>query len=461
MVLKIFNTQTRKKEVFKPQKSKYVKLYSCGQTVYDDLHIGNARMYSNWDIVVRYLRWRGYNVFHVQNFTDVGHLTDDADEGEDKIEKRAKLRRLEPMELVERQIKKYWQDIDELNIHRPNISPRATQHIIEMQDLIRNLISKGYAYEVDGNVYFNTSKFKKYGKLAKLKLKDLKAGARIEVDKRKKHPRDFALWLKAPAKHLMKWTSPWGKGYPGWHIECSVMALKYLGPTLDIHAGGIDHVPVHHVNEVAQSEATTGKSFANYWLHGAHLTLNGEKMSKSKGNFITTRDAIDKWGAMIVRLALVSGHYRSQIDFNEGMMETAKNSLERIKNMINSVNSQKSFGKASLKTAINTAEKMFIQAMNDDFNTPKALAAIFGLVKVINTSIKKASKQSLKAAKDKVIELLGVLGIKIEVQDKGKSKELIDLIGKIREKLRKSKNYELSDYIRTKLSEVGIKQQDK
>jgi len=460
MVLKVYNTLTRKKEVFKPQKSKRVKIYSCGQTVYDDLHIGNARMYSNWDVIVRYLRWRGYEVFHVQNFTDVGHLTDDADEGEDKIEKRAKLRRLEPMELVEKQIRHYWQDTDELNIHRPNISPRATQHIIEMQDLINNLISKGYAYEVEGNVYFNTSKFKAYGELAKLKLKDLKAGARINIDPKKKNPRDFALWIKAPAKHIMKWSSPWGKGYPGWHIECSVMALKYLGPTLDIHAGGIDHVPVHHVNEIAQSEAYSGKKYANYWLHGAHLTLNGEKMSKSKGNFITTRDAINKWSAMVVRLALVSGHYRSQIDFNEGMMETAHNSLEKLKNMIKSVKSQKKFGKKSLKTMINATEVKFVKAMEDDFNTPKALASIYELVKNINKSLGNASKAGLNKAKDKVLELLGVLGIKIEVKEEI-GREVIEVLSKVRQKLRKTKQYELSDFIRTKLSEVGIKLEDK
>ncbi|MBD3311870.1 cysteine--tRNA ligase [archaeon] len=456
MVLKVYNTMSRKKEVFKPQQSKYVKFYSCGQTVYDDLHIGNARMYSNWDVVTRYLRWRGYNVFHVQNFTDVGHLTDDADQGEDKIEKRARLRRLEPMELVDEKIKQYWRDMDELNMLRPNISPRATGHLIEMQDMVKSLLDKGYAYEVKGNVYFNTSKFKDYGKLARLKLKDLKAGARVEVDPDKKHPRDFALWLKAPDNHLMKWSSPWSKGYPGWHVECSVMALKYLGPTLDIHAGGIDHVPVHHVNEIAQSESYTGKLFANYWLHGAHLTLKGEKMSKSKGNFITARDAIDKWGAVPVRLALVSGHYRSQIDFNKGMMETAQNSLERVKNMISSVNSQKSFGRKSLKADINSHEKEFIRAMNDDFNTPKALAQVFQLVKKVNKLLGKASKKWIHAARDKVIELLGVLGVKVEVEEQGDVSEIVDLLVSVRDKARKKKVFKISDFIRKELKKQGI-----
>ncbi len=460
MVLKIYNTMSRKKEIFKPQVSKHVKIYTCGQTVYDDLHIGNARTYSNWDVVVRYLRWRGYDVFHVQNFTDVGHLTDDADEGEDKIEKRARLKHIEPMELVTTQIRKYWKDTDELNFLRPNISPRATQHIVEMQDMVRDLLAKGYAYEVNGNVYYDTTKFKDYGKLARLKLKDLKAGARVEVDPNKKHPRDFALWLKAPANHIMKWTSPWGKGYPGWHIECSVMALKYLGPTLDIHGGGVDHIPVHHTNEIAQSEAYTGKRFANYWMHSAFLTINGEKMSKSKGNFITAREAIDKWGATVVRYALVSGHYRSQIDFNEGLMTSSANALEKVSNMLINIKSRTSFGKKSLVPFINATQEKFIEAMDDDFNTPKALAAIFSLIKTINKNMGEASKESIIKGRDKVMELMGVLGIKLKLPKSDKTDSLIKLLIKIRERARKAKDYKLSDMIRDDLKKLGIVLED-
>ncbi len=459
-MIKIYNTMTRRKEEFKPQISGHVKFYACGQTVYDDLHIGNARMYSNWDVVVRYFRWRGYSVCYVRNFTDVGHLTDDADQGEDKIEKRAKLKRIEPMELVDTQIRKFWRDMDELNMLRPNISPRATQHIIEMQDMIKVLLEKGYAYEVDGNVYFDTTKFKDYGKLARLKLEDLKAGARVEIDPRKKHPRDFALWLKAPPNHIMKWSSPWGKGYPGWHIECSVMSLKYLGPTLDIHAGGIDHIPVHHVNEIAQSEAYTGKTFANYWMHGAHLTINGEKMSKSKGNFITARQTIDEWGADVVRYALVSAHYRSQLDYNEGLLESAKNSLEKIKLLLQKINTASSFGRKSLIPFINSTEKEFIEAMNDDFNTPKALASIFSLIKIINKEFNNATKDSLYKARDKILELLGVLGLKINIEHKGDIEKFVKFILKIREIARKNKEYEISDFIRDKLKDLGILVED-
>ncbi len=450
---------SRRKEEFKPQDPSHVKIYTCGQTVYDDLHLGNARTYSNWDVIIRYLRWRGYGVFHVQNFTDVGHLTDDADEGEDKIQKRARLRRLKPMELVDIQIRKYWRDIDELNINRPNISPRATGHLIEMQDMIKDLISKGFAYVVEGNVYFDTSKFKDYGKLARLKLSDLKAGARVEVDKRKRHPRDFALWLKAPANHIMKWSSPWSIGYPGWHIECSVMSLKYLGPTLDIHGGGVDHIPVHHTNEIAQSEAYTGKQFAKYWLHSAFLTVNGEKMSKSKGNFVTAREAINKYGAMAVRLALVSGHYRSQIDFNDGMISTAQNTLNHLNNTLRLISEQERHGKESLRRVIAEAEQQFINAMNDDFNTPKALAAVYGLVKKVNKSVGKATKQSLSEASSKIKELMSVLGVRLE--EKRESSDLLDVILDVRSRARAKKYYEISDYIRSELMKRGIKIEDK
>ena len=460
MSLTVYNTMSRKKELFKPQESKRVKFYSCGQTVYDDLHIGNAATYCRWDVIARYLLWRGYDVMHVQNFTDVGHLTDDEDQGEDKVEKRARLRKLEPMELVERQIEAYWRDMDELNNLRPNITPRATQFIVEMQDLVKTLLGNGFAYEVDGNVYFNTVKFKDYGKLARLKIGELKAGARVEIDPRKRNPSDFALWINAPSNHIMKWSSPWGVGYPGWHIECSVMALKYLGPTLDIHAGGIDHIPVHHINEIAQSEAVTGKPFSNYWLHSAHITINGEKMSKSKGNFITARDAISKWGAMTVKLALISGHYRSQIDFSEGMMTSAKSTIDKVVNLVSSVNAQNVFGKKSLKADVNASVKEFIDAMDDDFNTPKALAVIHSLIKALNSSLGVASKESLTEACDKVLELLGVLGVKVELESKGPSNELVELLISVRNAARKAKNFLVSDSVRDGLKKLGITIED-
>ncbi|MFX1597295.1 MAG: cysteine--tRNA ligase, partial [Promethearchaeota archaeon] len=323
-MLKIYNTMTRQKEIFKPIEEGRVRIYTCGQTVYDDVHIGNARTYSSWDVVIRYLRYKGYNVFHVQNFTDVGHLTDDADQGEDKIEKRAREQKINPWELVDQQIKEYWEVIDDLNIQRPNISPRATALIPDMIEIIKILLEKGYAYEVQGNVYYDTTKFKDYGKLARLKLDEEKAQARIDQDPLKKNYFDFALWLnarKGDQIHIMRWNSPWGEGYPGWHLECSVMGMKYLGETLDIHGGGIDHIPTHHPNEIAQSEAATGKKFVNYWMHAEFITLNGKKMSKSLGNYVTAHELIDEYGGLNVRMGLVSGHYRSAVDWNPQVIE--------------------------------------------------------------------------------------------------------------------------------------------
>jgi cysteinyl-tRNA synthetase len=313
---------TRQKEVFKPLEEGKVKIYTCGQTVYDDVHIGNARTYSSWDVVIRYLQYKGYDVFHVQNFTDVGHLTDDADQGEDKIEKRAREQKINPWELVDKQIQEkrareqkinpwelvdkqiqeYWQVSDDLNIQRPNITPRATALIPDMIEIIKILLEKGYAYEVQGNVYYDTKKFKDYGKLARLKLDEEKAQARVAQDPLKKNYFDFALWLnarKGDQIHIMRWNSPWGEGYPGWHLECSVMGMKYLGETLDIHCGGIDHIPTHHPNEIAQSEAATGKKFVNWWMHAEFITLNGKKMSKSLGNYVTARELIDEHGGLI------------------------------------------------------------------------------------------------------------------------------------------------------------------
>ncbi len=284
--MELYNSLTRKKEEFIPIEDKKVRFYSCGQTVYEDAHIGNARTYSYWDVLVRYLRWRGYEVFWVQNFTDVGHLTDDADAGEDKIIKTALAKDIQPMVLVEKQIRKFFEDMDKLNIQRADMYPRATGEIPEMIEFVKDLLEKGYAYEVNGSIYFDVTKIDNYGELSPSSYSEDTAGARIAVNPEKKNPQDFALWIRAPSEHLMKWPSPWGIGYPGWHLECSVMSQKYLGDTLDIHAGVIDTLYLHHPNEIAQSEARTGEKFVNYWLHAAFLTVDGERMGKSKGNFI-------------------------------------------------------------------------------------------------------------------------------------------------------------------------------
>jgi len=464
-MLKIYNTMTREKEVFIPLEEGHVKIYTCGQTVYDDVHIGNARTYSSWDVVIRYLRYKGYKVFHVQNFTDVGHLTDDADQGEDKIEKRAREEKINPWELVDRQIEEYWHVIDALNINRPNISPRATSLIPEMIDLIKILLAKGYAYEVEGNVYYDVSKFKDYTKLSRLKLDEESAKARVVEDPLKKGPFDFALWLNAQKGdqiHVMRWNSPWGEGYPGWHLECSIMAMKYLGQTIDIHGGGIDHIPTHHPNEIAQAEAATGKQFVRNWMHAEFITLNGKKMSKSLGNYVTARELINEQGGLVVRMGLISGHYRSAVDWNPDVIENAKKNVERIQNCLSLLKDSAGGNKTNLNQAIEELKQTFEEAMDDDFNTPKALAAIHEFIRQINSSLDN-KKEILNRASEILLELLGVLGLdftKKKGLDDLKINELMGLIINIRENARKEKNYELSDEIREKLRTVGIQIED-
>jgi len=464
-MLQIYNTMTREKEVFTPLEKGHVKIYTCGQTVYDDVHIGNARTYSSWDVVVRYLRYKGYNVFHVQNFTDVGHLTDDADQGEDKIEKRAREQAVNPWELVDKQIQEYWNVIDNLNINRPNITPRATSLIPEMIELVEILLEKGYAYEVQGNVYYDISKFSNYTKLSRLKLDEEQAKARVDQDPLKRSYFDFALWLnaqKGDKKHIMRWNSPWGEGYPGWHLECSIMAMKYLGETIDIHAGGIDHIPTHHPNEIAQAEAATGKQFVRYWMHAEFITLNGKKMSKSLGNYVTARELIDKHGGLAVRMGLVSGHYRSAVDWNPDVIENAKKNIARIQNCLSLIKDSPGGTTTNLNQAIEDVKNSFEKAMDDDFNFSKAHAAIHEFITKINSSLENKI-EILNKARDTLLELLGIFGLdftKKERVDDAKINELMALIVNIRENARNSKNYEISDQIRENLRAVGIQIED-
>ena len=465
VMLKIYNTMTREKEVFTPLEEGIVKIYTCGQTVYTKCHVGNAKTYSSWDVIVRYLRYKGYKVLHVQNFTDVGHLTDDADQGEDKIEKRAREEKINPWELVDREIEEYWCVIDDLNINRPNISPRATSLIPEMIELIQTLIEKGYAYEVEGNVYYDISKFKDYMKLSRLKLDEEQSKARVDQDPLKKNYFDFALWLNAQKGdqiHVMRWNSPWGEGYPGWHLECSIMAMKYLGETIDIHCGGIDHIPTHHPNEIAQSEAATGKKFVRIWMHAEFITLNGKKMSKSLGNYVTARELIDQHGGLAVRMGLVSGHYRSAVDWNPAVITNAKKNIERIQNTLSLLDDSSGGGNTNLNQSIEEVKHSFEVAMDDDFNTPKALSSIHEFIKQINSSLDN-KKDILATARQTLIKLLEVLGLdftKKKGMDDSKIDELMELIISLRDKVRKEKNYELSDEIREKLRSTGIQIED-
>lgn len=461
MTLKLFNTMSKEKEKFEPIDEGKVRMYTCGQTIYDDLHIGNARTYAYWDILKRYLEWKDYNVFHVQNITDVGHLTS---EGEDKIEKRAKKKGEEPMVLVEEQLKNYYRDMGDLNIRRHDINPRATGHITEMIEMVKDIIDNGYAYEVNGSVYMDIEKLDEnydYAKMSGMNIEDLKAGVSVDKNEEKKNPLDFALWIKAPKEHIMKWNSPWSIGYPGWHIECSVMSTKYLGKKFDIHGGGKDHIFPHHPNERAQCLAANDEDFVNYWLHTNFLSINEEKMSKSKGNFFTAREMIDKYGGEVLRMFFASSHYRKEVDFNEESIKNAKNNLERLYNTIELAERSDGGDKENLKDEIEEAREEFKGAMNDDLDTPEAVDILINFSKDINKSLDN-QKDILEEAVTTLKELGQILGLELEGRESkvGPSDQLIELLIKIRQELRKDENYELSDEIRSRLKKLGIELED-
>ena len=479
MALKIYNTLTRERETFVPIKEGRVGIYVCGPTVYDHPHIGHAKSYVSFDIVVRYLRHLGYKVRYVQNITDVGHLTDNADAGEDKIEKRAKLEQVEPMELVEMYMRSYYEDMDALNNIRADISPRATGHIPEQIDLVSTLIDKGFAYESNQSVYFNVAKLEDYGKLSGRKLDEQESGARIEVNPEKKHPADFALWKKAGSDHIMKWNSPWGVGFPGWHLECSVMSMKYLGETFDIHGGGIENVFPHHECEIAQSETANGCSFARYWMHNNMVTVEGQKMGKSLGNFVTLKDAFKKFSPLTIRFFVLNTHYSSPINYSDEALEAADTGLERLLNTIRSLrermeSSSGTEGQEIWKTKLEDYKNTFEEAMNEDFNTAEALAVLFNLSKEVNglLSMDEDASEGVLSEIDSFYktyggDVLGIINEKTVSHDSdgaGVYKMEDDLIKTLidtRNDLRDSKQWELADKVRDRLSELGIIIEDK
>jgi cysteinyl-tRNA synthetase len=461
--MKLFNSLTRQKEDLKPIEKKKIRFYSCGQTIYLDMHLGNARTYSYWDVLVRYLRWRGYDVFWIQNITDVGHLTDDADSGEDRIVKTARDKNLEPMVLVETQIRRFFEDIDALNIQRADIYPRATGHIPEMIEFIEDLLIKGFAYEVNGSIYFDVNSFPSYGELSPSSHSEGSAGVRIAVNPEKKSPRDFALWIKAPTNYLMKWPSPWGLGYPGWHLECSVMSQKYLGETLDIHSGGIDHLMLHHPNEIAQSEARISKKFVNYWIHANHLIVNGKKMSKSLGNYVLVRELLKKYDPAMIRFFLINSHYRKSLDFNERTLGEAQKLLDRIKNTLRLIDQISGGEETTLTSDLTLVEKEFIEAMDDDLNTVAAVQSIMRFVRKLNHALEKEDKAILEASKVKILELLDILGVSLKTtkeDDIEVVESLLELLVDIRGDLRKMEDYAISDKIRTELINLGFVLED-
>ncbi len=461
-MLKLFNTLSRKKEVFEPREEGKVNLYVCGPTVYDYAHLGHAKTYLFFDMLRRYLEFLGYEVFYVQNITDVGHLTGDSDVGEDKILKRARRERLKPMELVEIYMREYFRDMDDLNVRRPNVSPRATGHIIEMIQMTETLMEKGFAYESGGSVYFDVSKAEHYGELSNQNPDELLSGARVKVDPNKKSPLDFALWKSADKDHLMQWPSPWGSGFPGWHIECSVMSSKYLGGQIDVHGGAVELSFPHHENEIAQSEAATGKRpFVKYWVHTGLLNIDGRKMSKSLGNFVTVKNALGEHSPDVLRFFVLSSHYRSPLDYSERSLEEAAASYGRLMEGLRTMEEKLSAGggKDDLREEIDALDLRFMEAMDDDFNTPNAFASLFDLVSLVHSS--SPDRRSLEMARSlfsKAGEIFGLF--EKRKADSELVSGLIEKLVELREEAREEKTFEKSDSIRSDLAELGVELQD-
>ena len=432
-------------------------MYVCGPTVYNFFHIGNGRTFIVFDTIRRYFEYRGFKVDFVQNFTDI----------DDKMIKKANEEGTTVKKIGDTYIKEYYQDADALNIERATVNPRATEFIGEIIKFVKGLVDKGYAYEVDGDVYFSTKKFEGYGKLSGQNIEDLQSGARISVDERKKDPMDFAIW-KAQKPGEPAWNSPWGMGRPGWHIECSCMAKKLLGETIDIHAGGSDLKFPHHENEIAQSEALTGEPFARYWLHSAFVNVNNEKMSKSLNNFFTAREALERYDADVIRFLMLSAHYRQQLNFSEDLLESAKASVERIynaignlENLIDEVSREEmnEEEKAYLES-LNKYKEKYIEKMDDDFNTADAITAIFDLIKDTNTNI---TIDSSKELAQKALELIRELGAPLgmfQKSTKGNLEEEIEALIAKRQQARKDRDFTLADKIRDELKDRGIVLED-
>ena len=455
--MKLYNTLTRKKEEFIPITPGEVKMYVCGPTVYNFFHIGNGRTFIIFDTIRKYFEYRGYKVKFIQNFTDI----------DDKMINKANAEEITVKEVGDKYISEYYKDADALNIERATVNPRATEYIKDIIEFVESLIEKGYAYEVDGDVYFSTKKFEEYGKLSGQNLDDLQAGARINVDERKRDPMDFAIW-KAQKPGEPAWECPWGMGRPGWHIECSCMAKKLLGDTIDIHAGGMDLSFPHHENEVAQSEALTGKPFANYWLHSAFLNVNNQKMSKSLNNFLTARDILKEYDADVVRFLLLSGHYRIQLNFSEDLLDSAKASVERLYNAIGNLEnlidevSREEMNEDEKKylDSLSKYRERFIEKMDDDFNTADAISVLFELSKDTNTNITiDSSRELARKALELIRELGGPLGI-LQKSTKGNLEDEIEALIEDRQNARKNRDFALADKIRDDLKARGIVLED-
>ena len=451
MTIKIYNTLTKKKEEFKSIESGKVKIYTCGPTVYNYAHIGNLRAYVFADLLRRMFELNKYDVIHVVNITDVGHLTSDEDEGEDKLALGAKREKKTVWEIAKYYEEAFFKDLNEMNIKKPSIAPRATEHIKEMIELIKKIEKNGYTYEAEGNIYFDTAKFSDYGKLIGGRPKEEDTKSRVEIDKHKKNKKDFVLWFTRHKykNHEMEWDSPWGRGFPGWHIECSAMSCKHLGEHFDVHTGGIDHVPVHHTNEIAQSEAALGKKWVNYWMHNEFLVMSeNEKMSKSKDGFLTLSVLKNKgYTSQEYRYFLLGTHYRKKIMYSKDAMETAKKSLQRLKNKVREISKTNTNTQELQKEKYEEQIQKFKENLNDDLNTPKALAVLW-------ETLDEKLNEKTKIEITKTIE--EALGLKVIEEQKEIPQEII-LLQKERDEARKNKDWKKSDELRDLLEEKGYK----
>ncbi len=455
MDIYFYNTLTRKKDKFVPIDPNEVRIYSCGPTVYKDATIGNMRTNIFQDVLRRVLKYNGYKIKHVMNITDVGHLVSDGDEGEDKMIKSAREEHKTPLEIAEHYTKLFFQDLKDLNIETPEIICKATDHIPEMLEYVKKLMENGYAYETSTAIYFDISKLDKYPILSNLNIEEQKAGARVDVDPEKRNPYDFALWIKAPENHLMKWDSPWGPSYPGWHIECSAMGQKYLGEQFDIHTGGIDLIPTHHENEIAQSKGACGKIPANYWLHGEYLLINGGKMSKSLGNVYLIKDIKDRgYDPIVYKLLCYSCSYRIKLNFTWEGMEATSKSLERLRNGYKTHKEGKEKLDEEDRKKLEEIEHNFHEAINDDMNMPLAMSYVWEAVRY--------NKKSSEVA-DLLLKFDTVLGLKIDKEPEQEEveipKEILDLMEQ-RKQARQEKNWAESDRLRDLIKEKGYEVKD-
>jgi cysteinyl-tRNA synthetase len=472
MVLQITNVLGRTKQKFVPVEPGRVNMYVCGPTVYDHAHIGHAKTYVAFDVVVRYFRYSGYDVLYVQNITDVGHLLES---DEDRVLKKARQLQARPMQIVETYARSYFADMDALGVVRPDISPRASGHIPEQIKMIETLLEKGHAYEADGNVYFDVTTDSGYGKLSNRKIEKQEAGSREAVRDEKRNPEDFALWKRADPEHILRWESPWGEGFPGWHIECSAMAKKYLGDTFDIHGGGIDNIFPHNESEVAQSECANDAPFANYWMLVGSLTLDGIKMSKSLGNVLTLKDALKQYRPEVIRMFMLNAHYSNPVDYSEEALASAAGGWERMYNAVRLVRQQMNSAPDSsdgdgFVARLDKAKADFKTVMDDDFNTPQAIAVLQELTREVNSLINSDATVGLPVlnAIDQTFSELGgrVLGL-IPANDVAASGDsareaaLIELLIDMRARARADKNYAESDRIRDELSKLGVTLEDR